>query len=461
MRPENRSCVSGTSAIHGGRTPAAARAAAARAVSAVYRGRSLDAALAEVFSTSSQQLSAERALIQEMAYGALRWHFQLMPLVSSFLERPIKENDADLKALLVIGFYQLLYMRVAPHAAVTETVEAAAVLKKDWAKGMTNAVLRRLLREETQIRARIDADEVLALAHPAWLLARIKIAWPDNWRTIAAANNARAPLTLRVHSGKITRTAYLAQLTRAGLVAHAAPDVDSALHLESPVAVESLPGFAAGEVSVQDAAAQLAAPLLDAQPGERVLDACAAPGGKAAHILELKPRASLIALDADARRLERVRDNFTRLGITGAVIQGDAADPAGWWDGQAFDRILLDAPCSATGVIRRHPDIRLHRSTADIGRVVATQARLLNALWPLLAPGGKLLYVTCSILPEENTQQMAAFLARQPDALVQALAHPALGRYAQPAGAGFQILPGTGDMDGFYYSAVTKRPEAP
>jgi 16S rRNA (cytosine967-C5)-methyltransferase len=441
--------------------PAVARAAAARAVSAVYNGRSLDAALTEIFSTSSLQLAGERALIQEMAYGALRWHFQLMPLVSSFLEKPIKENDADLKALLIVGFYQLLHMRVASHAAVKETVEAVVALKKDWAKGMINAVLRRLLREEPQIRARIDADESLALAHPTWLLARIKTAWPDHWRAIATANNARAPLALRIHHGKLTRTAYLARLTRAGIAAYAVPEIDSALILESPVAVESLPGFAAGEVSVQDAAAQLAALLLDAQPGERVLDACAAPGGKSAHILERVPQTSLTALDVDARRLERVRDNFARLGLMGTVIQGDAADPAGWWDGQPFDRILLDAPCSATGVIRRHPDIRLHRSPADIGRLVATQARLLNALWPLLAPEGKLLYVTCSILPEENAQQMAAFLARQPDALSQNLAHPALSRYAQPAGAGFQILSGAGDMDGFYYSCVTKKPVVP
>lgn len=438
--------------------PAAARAAAARAVSAVYRGRSLDAALAELFSTPNHPLAGERALIQEMTYGALRWHFQLMPLVSSFLEKPIKEDDAELKALLVLGFYQLLHMRVAPHAAVKETVEAVVALNKKWAKGMINAVLRRLLREEPQIRARIAADENLALAHPSWLLARIKTAWPDDWRAIAAANNARAPLALRVHHGKLTRAAYLDLLTQAGIAAHAVPDVDSALILKSPVAVESLPSFAAGEASVQDAAAQLAALLLDAKPGERVLDACAAPGGKSAHILERVPQVSLTALDVNAQRLEQVRDNFARLGLTGAVIQGDATDPAGWWDGQPFDRILLDAPCSATGVIRRHPDIRLHRSPADIGRVVATQAHLLNALWPLLAPGGKLLYVTCSILPEENAQQMAAFLARQPDTLVQTLVHPALARYAQSAGAGYQILSGVGNMDGFFYSGVTKKP---
>jgi len=453
VKPENRSS---TSAIPGGRAPAAARAASARAVAAVHQGRSLDAALAEVFSALPPALAGERALIQEMAYGTLRWHFQLLPLLISFLDKPIKESDADLKALLMVGFYQLLHMRVAPHAAVKETVEAAIVLKKDWAKGMTNAVLRRLLREAEQVRARIDADENLALAHPAWLLARIKTAWPDDWRAIAAANNARAPLTLRVHLGKITRAAYLARLAAAGIAAHAVLEVDSALTLESPVAVESLPGFASGEVSVQDAAAQLAGALLDVRPGERVLDACAAPGGKAAHILERVPQAALLALDVDAQRLVRVRENFARLGLSGGIAQGDAARPADWWDGRPFDHILLDAPCSATGVIRRHPDIRLHRSAADIERVVASQARLLNALWPLLASGGKLLYVTCSILPEENALQMAAFLARQPDAQAWIPAQAALKRHARPAGTGFQILPGCADMDGFYYAGVTK-----
>ncbi|HJX17763.1 MAG TPA: 16S rRNA (cytosine(967)-C(5))-methyltransferase RsmB [Acidiferrobacterales bacterium] len=458
MKPENRSCISGTSAVPGGRTPAAARAASARAVAAVHQGRSLDAALAEVFSALPPALATERALIQEMAYGALRWHFQLLPLLTSFLDKPIKESDADLKALLMVGFYQLLHMRVAPHAAVKETVEAAAVLNKDWAKGMTNALLRRLLREAEQVRARIGADENLALAHPAWLLARIKTAWPDDWRAIAAANNARAPLTLRVHLGKITRAAYLARLAAAGISAHAVPEVDSALTLESPVAVESLPGFASGEVSVQDAAAQLAGALLDVRPGERVLDACAAPGGKAAHLLERTPQAALLALDVDAQRLVRVRENFARLGLAGGIAQGDAARPADWWDGRPFDHILLDAPCSATGVIRHHPDIRLHRTPADIERVVASQAHLLNALWPLLASGGKLLYVTCSILPEENALQMAAFLARQPDAQAWIPALAALERHARPAGTGFQILPGCADMDGFYYAGVKKVP---
>ena len=340
MKPENRSCDSGTSTIHGGRAPAAARATAARVVSAVYHGRSLDAALAEVFSTPSAELAGERGLIQEMTYGALRWHFQLLPLVHGFLEKPFKDKDTDIEALLVIGLYQLLHMRVAAHAAVKETVEATLVLKKDWAKGLTNAVLRRALREEKQIRVQIAADEQLAFAHPTWLLTRLKEIYPENWQSIAAANNARPPLCLRVYGGKTSRAAYQNQLTQAGIVARPVPNIDSALILETPVSVEALPGFRLGEVSVQDAAAQLAAVLLDVQPGARILDACAAPGGKAAHILERVPQASLVALDVDAQRLGRVQENFERLGLTGAITQGDAADPAGWWDGQLFDRIL-------------------------------------------------------------------------------------------------------------------------
>jgi 16S rRNA (cytosine967-C5)-methyltransferase len=290
-------------------------------------------------------------------------------------------------------------------------------------------------------------------SHPPWLRARLEAAYPQDWQAIAAANDARAPLTLRVNLRRITRAAYAAKLAQAGLTTGAQPAIDSALTLDQPVPVEALPGFSHGEVSVQDAAAQLAAILLDARAGTRVLDACAAPGGKAAHVLERAPEARLVALDVDAERLRRVRENFTRLELHGEIVAGDAANPAGWWDGEPFDRILLDAPCSGTGVIRRHPDIRLHRRAADIDRLVRHQARLLDALWPLLAPGGKLLYVTCSILPEENGQQAAAFIARTPTACGTPLAHPALARHARFDGVGHQILPGAGDMDGFYYAA--------
>jgi len=313
-----------------------------------------------------------------------------------------------------------------------------------------------VLREQEAIRARLAQDE--QRAHPEWLLARLQQAYPQDWRAIADANNARPPLALRVHLGRTTRAAYEARLQQAGIGARALPEVESALILDSPVPVELLPGFREGEVSVQDSAAQLAALLLDAPPGGRVLDACAAPGGKAAHLLERDPRLELVALDIDAARLESVRENFTRLDLHATLACGDAGRPEDWWDQRPFDRILLDAPCSATGVIRRHPDIRLHRTPGDVERLVPAQARLLDRLWPLLATGGKLLYVTCSILPEENRQQIDAFVARQPQARAETLVHPALARHARAEGPGWQILPGAGDMDGFYYACLARNP---
>lgn len=438
-------------------SPAAqARARAAQAVARVRAGHSLDDTLESQFAQLPASLANERALIQEMVYGAIRWHFQLMPLVRGLLDKPLSGQHGDLDALLHVGLYQLLYMRVAPHAAVNETVNAAAALGKGRAGGLVNAVMRRALRELEALRARIAAEESLALATPDWLLARLKTAYPQDWRAIAAAGNARAPLTLRVHLGRITRVDSAEKIAAAGIPVHPVDDIDSALMLNTPVPVTELPGFHAGELSVQDAAAQLAAVLLDVRPGMQVLDACAAPGGKAAHILECTPTARLTVLDIDSERLARVRGNFARLGLAGEIVTGDAGRPADWWDGRPFDRILLDAPCSATGVIRRHPDIRLHRRPNDIDRLARLQTRLLDGLWPLLAPGGKLLYVTCSILPEENGRQVEAFVARQPLACPVPLAHPALARHAWFDGFGYQIPPGAGDMDGFYFAALTR-----
>jgi len=438
-------------------SPAArARAHAAQVVDRVRAGRSLDDALDELFEHLPVDLAGERALIQEMTYGAIRWHFQLTLLTRDLLNKPLAAKDSDLDALLHVGLYQLLYMRVVPHAVVNETVTATTVLGKEWARGLINAVLRRALRELETIRRRIASDDRLALATPDWLLARLQAAYPEDWREIAEAGNARAPLTLRVHAGPAGRAAAIEKLAAGGFMALAVDAVDSALSLVTPSPVEALPGFREGELSVQDAAAQLAAPLLDAQDGQRVLDACAAPGGKAAHLLEHTPGIRLVALDIDRSRLARIRENFSRLGVQGEILQGNAATPAPWWDGQPFDRILLDAPCSATGVIRRHPDIRLHRQPRDLERLAATQARLLDSLWPILAPGGKLLYVTCSILPEENRQGVAAFVARQPQARPLPLHHPALAQYARADGYGYQILPGTADMDGFYYAGFEK-----
>ncbi len=427
-----------------------ARASAARAVSAVMAGRSLDAALDAVRATTP---SADMALVQEIAYGTLRAYTQLRFIAERFLQKSLRHQDQDILALILIGLYQLRGMRVPAHAAVAQTVAATQALGKGWAKGLVNAILRTYLREAASLEEPIAADPVLRYSHPAWLLEALQHDWPAQWEAIAAANNEHAPMALRVNLCRTTRADYMAALAKAGLESQASAHLDSGVLLARPAGVHALPGFPAGLVSVQDLAAQYAAVLLDAQPGERVLDACAAPGGKTAHVLERSPHiAELVAVDIDAQRLTRVRDNLTRLGLDATLLAADAAVPEGWWDGRMFDRILLDAPCSATGVIRRHPDIKLHRRPSDVAQLEATQARLLTALWPLLARGGKLLYVTCSVLSRENDRQVAAFCAQHPDARPLELVIPdALSR-----GAGWQILPGTSGMDGFFYACLQK-----
>ena len=429
--------------------PLPARALAAQAVQRVlYAGRMLDEALAEVFAVARAE---DRGFIQEMAYGALRWARQLQLIISGYVERAPKDNDVA--ALLMIGLYQFLYMRLPAHAVVMETVSAASALGKPRAKQLVNAVLRRAQREESVLRARIEADPDLQLSHPPWLSARIRQAWPGQWREILAANNERPPMTLRVNLAKVSRAAYLDLLTAAGLAAGTLAVTDSGLILETPCGVGTLPGFAEGLVSVQDGAAQLAAGLLDARPGERVLDACAAPGGKACHLLE-RAAVELVAVDRDAARLTRLHQNLQRLRLAAETIAADAADPASWWDGRPFQRILLDAPCSASGVIRRHPDIKVHRQARDLAALAHGQDRLLARLWPLLAPGGKLLYATCSILPEENTERIARFLAEHADAV-----HVPLGlAIGHRCAVGLQLLPGEHQLDGFYYAYLQKRP---
>ena len=429
--------------------PLPARALAAQAVQRVlYAGRMLDEALAEVFAAARAE---DRGFIQEMAYGALRWARQLQLIISGYVERAPK--DHDVAALLLIGLYQFLYMRLPAHAVLMETVNAASALGKPRAKQLVNAVLRRAQREETELRTRIQNDPDLRLSHPPWLEERIRQAWPAQWREILAANNERPPMTLRINLGKISRAAYVDLLTTAGMAAETLAVNDTGLILNTPCAVAALPGFAEGLVSVQDGAAQLAAGLLDVRTGERVLDACAAPGGKACHLLE-RAAVELVAVDRDAVRLARLHQNLRRLRLGAEVIVADAADPAHWWDGRPFQRILLDAPCSASGVIRRHPDIKVHRRARDLSVLMRGQDRLLAGLWPLLAPGGKLLYVTCSILPEENAERITRFLAGHADAVHLPL-DLAIGH---PCAVGVQLLPGEHQLDGFYYACLQKRP---
>lgn len=430
---------------------AAARALAAEIIARVLLdGRYLDTALDGA--RAAQTLDAALfPLVQELAYGTLRWFHQLAGVAALFLSRPFKRKDADVHALLLTGLYQLRYMRVADHAAVNTTVSAADLLNKAWSKGVLNACLRAYQREMERVERAIAASAELRYSHPLWLIETIRRDYPNDWERVLAANNERPPMTLRVNTARITREEYQALLAAHGIDAHPHPSVDSALVLAQPRPVNDLPGFLDGQVSVQDAAAQLAAILLDAQPGHRVLDACAAPGGKAAHILERTPGlGELVALDIDATRLARVRDNFARLHVTARVIAADATDGTRWWDGIPFDRILLDVPCSATGVIRRHPDIKVRRRQADLVQLRETQTRLLEAVWPCLAPGGKLLYATCSILDEENAGQVTAFLRRHANAIPERMPIA-----TEPTGS--QILPGQDEMDGFYYACLRKR----
>lgn len=422
------------------------RAIAAGIVAEVmHGGRLLDHAL--------NAASARTPLIQELAYGTLRWAIQLQAIAARLLSKPLRPKDADVSALLLVGLYQLLYMRTQEYAAVSETVSAATVLNKPWCRELINACLRRFLREKDVMLADICADPALAFSHPHWLLHELQRDWPDHWRAILIANNERPPMALRVNRRKVTRERYLERLRAEDLEATALAHTDSAVVLAQPLAVTALPGFADGWVSVQDEAAQLAAALLDLQPGQRVLDACAAPGGKLCHILERCPAlAEVVALDQEPLRLPLIEQNLARLQLNAHVLAADAGVPDVWWDGRVFDRILLDAPCSATGVIRRHPDIKLHRSPAEVSRLREQQATILAGVWPLLARGGKLLYVTCSILAAENEQQVRDFLAQHTDATPVALSLP----FALARDPGMQILPGQEGMDGFYYVCLQK-----
>lgn len=422
---------------------------------AVLDGRSLDAVLADAPRPADDR---DRALAAELSYGVCRWYFRLEALVGSLLRKPLKGRDRDLRLLLLVGAYQLLYTRMPAHAALSTTVDACRALGKPWASKLVNGVLRRLQREYAELGARVDADPGLRHAQPAWLYGAIAAAWPAQAQAILDALQARPPMTLRVDLRRIERAAYLQRLVAAGLAATPHPGVGSALVLDQAVAVERLPGFAEGLVSVQDAGAQLAAGLLDLRPGQRVLDACAAPGGKTLAIAQHCPGLDLTALDIDEQRLARVAQNLDRAGCSARLLVGDAARPeAAPWADAPYDRILADVPCSATGVMRRHPDIRLLRRSQDIAALAARQQAILDALWALLAPGGRLLYVTCSLLPQENADQVGAFLARHPEARALELA-PGPGA---PSGEGVQLLPGIDDTDGFFYAALTRAAPTP
>ncbi|MBV2091011.1 MAG: 16S rRNA (cytosine(967)-C(5))-methyltransferase RsmB [Candidatus Thiodiazotropha sp. (ex Ctena orbiculata)] len=429
------------------------RSVSARVIQDVLAGHSLSESLPKYLADTTDP--RDSGLVQEMAYGVMRNFMQLDALSRRLLSKPLKSRDRDVAALILIGLYQLLHMRVADHAAVHETAGAAKSLGKKWAVGLINGVLRNFQRQrESLLKAIVEQPEV-AYDMPRWLLDTLRRQWPDEWQSRVRALNQRAPMSLRVNLAKKSLADYQRILREAEIVAVAIPHVDSGLTLEQPLDVTRLPGFEQGWVSVQDGAAQLAVQLLDLQPGQLVLDACAAPGGKSCHILERQPTVQLTALDQSAERLQRVTENLTRLDLQADVVVGDASQPQGGWAERQYDRILLDVPCSATGVIRRHPDIKQLRRASDIPTLAKLQGEILRAVWPLLKVGGRMLYVTCSILADENHRQLSRFLADQPDAQVLPLSVD----WGEACEVGRQILPGEDGMDGFFYAALVKQPQ--
>lgn len=427
------------------------RLAAAKALTAVLNGK------ASLNSSLPLQLDKvevrDRGLTQDLAFGTARWQPRLSALANKLLQKPFKAADADVEALLLVGLYQLLYTRIPAHAAIGETVGCADKLKKPWAKALLNAVLRNAQRESEALLAELERDPVVRTAHPRWLQKSLKAFWPEQWEAICAANNAHPPMILRVNRRHHSRDAYLQLLVEAGIEAQPCTFSQDGIVLAAACDVRNLPGFAEGWISVQDEAAQLAADLLDLAPGQRVLDACCAPGGKTCHILEVEPKlACVVAVDLEAKRLVRVRENLERLGLSAELIAADGRDTATWWDGKPFQRILLDAPCSATGVIRRHPDIKLTRQPDDIAALATLQGELLDAMWPTLEVGGILLYATCSTLPTENTEVIEAFLARTPGARELDIA----GQFGIKQPHGRQLLAQEGGHDGFYYAKLIK-----
>ncbi len=422
---------------------------AARVLTCVIQdGHSLTVALDNALKKIDS--SQDRAFVQAICYGVCRYYHRLDFILSKLIDKPLK--DIEVKALIMIGLYQLAYMRVKHHAAVSETVQAAR--HTPWARGLINALLRNYLRKQDELESQADSKKTASVSHPEWLIKHLQNDWPEQAETLLYENNQQPPMVLRINQQKTSRENYLKLLATQDIAAQAISFCPAGILLDKPVSVDGLPHFAQGWVSVQDSAAQLAAQLLDVQSGQRVLDVCAAPGGKTAHILEQQPDLKeLVAVDIDANRMQRVKDNLERLALTATLLVADAANTPAWWDGTLFDRILLDAPCSATGVIRRHPDIKILRRPDDIAALIAVQSALLKAIWPLLASGGILLYATCSVLKQENEQQIEGFLSTHDNAIEL----PITAQWGISSTVGRQVMTGQSSMDGFYYAIIAKR----
>jgi len=386
----------------------------------------------------------DSALTKSLVFGTIRFYHQLNDIVTGLLNHSLEKEDLDIHCLMLLGAYQILYSKVAIHASIYETVNVLNALDKSWAKGLVNAILRQIDRDQALLKQQIH------YSHPTWMVKKIKQNYPDNFEQIFSQNNIQAPMTIRIHP-QYSVNEYQHRLTEFGTNAKTVNVAPQALVLEKPVSVYDLPDFESGSCYVQDASAQLAAHLLAPASQERILDACSAPGGKTTHLCELAPNASVVALDSDLERLDRVKQNIQRFKLNNVdIIQGNAQQQD-WWDGELFDKILLDAPCSATGVIRRHPDIKLLRKPKDIVNLVKLQAQILNNLWQMLKPGGTLLYATCSILKSENELQISQFIQGRQDAEEVEINLD----WGIKTAVGRQQLP-SNEFDGFYYAKIKK-----
>lgn len=425
------------------------RAVAADVLLAVEQGQSLSQCLAPAL--SNVDLS-ERPALQALCYGTCRWFHQLDGELQGRLRKPLRAPDRIVHHLMLVALFQLRFSQQASYAILNETVEACRALDRPHLTGLVNGVLRAAEREG----APAPATDASRFSHPVWMVEKLRHNWPEDWQAIVNANNAQAPMTLRVNALRFSRDDYLALLDEAGIEATATRFAPYGIQLGHPVPVDRLPWFADGAVSVQDEAAQLCTTLLDLAPGQRVLDACAAPGGKTCAILEACGELEeVVAIDESAARLPRVQENLDRLDLAATLTQADAADLEQWWDGEPFDRILLDVPCSASGVIRRHPDIKLLRRETDIVPLAGIQLGLLEAMWSILKPGGRLVYATCSVFPQENHRIIQRFRKQQDSTL---LVEPEVS-WGRDMGPGRQLLPDANSHDGFFY-AVLEKPEA-
>lgn len=428
--------------------PRLLRAVAAEVLLDVENGDSLSQCLPPALSRLAPE---QRPQLQAICYGTCRWFHRLDGELRQRLKKPLRKPDRIIHHLMLVALFQLRYSEQATYAVLNESVEACRTLDKPHLTGLVNGVLRAAEREG----APETKDESSQFSHPQWMIEKLRHNWPDHWQAVLEANNIQAPMTLRVNARRFSREHYLELLAEAGIGARPTRFAPMGIQLERPAPVDQLPWFADGAVSVQDEAAQLCTTLLDLKPGQRVLDACAAPGGKTCAILENQPElAEVVAVDESAERLPRIQENLDRLDLDATLQEADAADIDHWWDGQTFDRILLDVPCSATGVIRRHPDIKLLRRESDIAPLAGIQLGLLDAMWRVLKPGGRLVYATCSVFPQENHRIIQRFLKQQDQASLVPIQAP----WGLELQAGRQLLPAPDSHDGFFY-AVLEKPE--